>query len=225
MPALLLIRHGQASFGEDDYDVLSPLGERQAEALGARLASVGLDVLVHGELVRQRATAEIVARRADIEAVEVDTRWDEYDHEDLVSVAAAAGELDEELARMRDEEADRSRAFQLVLETALRRWTRGAPGDYAETWDAFEERCTAAADELLDRLGSSRSAAVVTSGGVIAAICAGVLDAGPTAWLRLNRVMVNSSITRVVRGRRGTSVVVINDHAHLEGHDGMLTYR
>ncbi|MEC8667907.1 MAG: histidine phosphatase family protein, partial [Pseudomonadota bacterium] len=34
MPTLYLIRHGQASFGADDYDVLSPIGHEQARALG-----------------------------------------------------------------------------------------------------------------------------------------------------------------------------------------------
>ena len=35
MGVVLLVRHGQASFGAADYDVLSPLGERQAAATGA----------------------------------------------------------------------------------------------------------------------------------------------------------------------------------------------
>ena len=34
MGSIYLIRHGQASFGADDYDVLSPTGIRQAEILG-----------------------------------------------------------------------------------------------------------------------------------------------------------------------------------------------
>jgi broad specificity phosphatase PhoE len=35
MGQVLLIRHGQASFGADDYDVLSDLGWTQGRALGA----------------------------------------------------------------------------------------------------------------------------------------------------------------------------------------------
>ena len=31
MASLYLIRHGQASFGSDHYDQLSPLGQRQAD--------------------------------------------------------------------------------------------------------------------------------------------------------------------------------------------------
>ena len=30
MSQILLVRHGQASWGSDDYDVLSPLGEKQS---------------------------------------------------------------------------------------------------------------------------------------------------------------------------------------------------
>ena len=39
MSTLYLIRHGQASFGAEDYDVLSALGAEQARALGAYFAA------------------------------------------------------------------------------------------------------------------------------------------------------------------------------------------
>ncbi|MCF8967887.1 histidine phosphatase family protein, partial [Pseudomonas carnis] len=38
MGSIYLIRHGQASFGADDYDVLSPIGVEQAQVLGRHLA-------------------------------------------------------------------------------------------------------------------------------------------------------------------------------------------
>lgn len=57
--SIYLIRHGQASFGADDYDVLSPIGIRQAEVLGAHLAQLGvrIDRSVSGDLRRQQHTA------------------------------------------------------------------------------------------------------------------------------------------------------------------------
>ncbi|NWD90503.1 phosphoglycerate mutase family protein, partial [Pseudomonas sp. K5002] len=42
MGSIYLIRHGQASFGADDYDVLSPIGVQQAQVLGRHLAELGL---------------------------------------------------------------------------------------------------------------------------------------------------------------------------------------
>ena len=40
MADLIVIRHGQASFGAQNYDVLSELGHGQAVALGQRLAAL-----------------------------------------------------------------------------------------------------------------------------------------------------------------------------------------
>ncbi|EXF47276.1 phosphoglycerate mutase family protein [Pseudomonas sp. BAY1663] len=42
MGSIYLIRHGQASFGAENYDVLSPLGYRQSEALGDYLAQLDI---------------------------------------------------------------------------------------------------------------------------------------------------------------------------------------
>ena len=42
-------------------------------------------------------------------------------------------------------------------------------------------------------------------------------------WLRLNPVSVNSGVTTLVRGRRGTTLVAFNAHDHLS--PDLLTYR
>ena len=41
MPALIVVRHAQASFGAEDYDVLSDRGRSQAEALVPELRDEG----------------------------------------------------------------------------------------------------------------------------------------------------------------------------------------
>jgi len=41
MSEIFFVRHGQASFGSDDYDRLSPLGVRQAKILARYLAQTG----------------------------------------------------------------------------------------------------------------------------------------------------------------------------------------
>ena len=60
MSQVLLVRHGQASWGSDDYDVLSDLGERQSRMLGEALAARGVvpDLVVRGAMRRHRQTAE-----------------------------------------------------------------------------------------------------------------------------------------------------------------------
>ena len=58
MGNLYLVRHGQASFGADDYDVLSPLGMQQAKRLGEYFKTKGLvfDAALTGTLRRQIST-------------------------------------------------------------------------------------------------------------------------------------------------------------------------
>ena len=61
MGTLVLIRHGQATYGEADYDRLSSRGEDQASALGAFLAEQRIDPVFAGPLRRQQET--VAARR------------------------------------------------------------------------------------------------------------------------------------------------------------------
>ena len=58
MAQFYLVRHGQASFGSDNYDQLSPLGHQQARWLGEYFAErdMQFDGLITGDLVRHQET-------------------------------------------------------------------------------------------------------------------------------------------------------------------------
>src|SRR5215467_9215028 len=62
MSRLFLVRHGQASFLERNYDKLSTRGEQQSRILGEYWAglNVRFDRVFSGPRVRQRETARIV---------------------------------------------------------------------------------------------------------------------------------------------------------------------
>ena len=67
MSLLLLVRHGQASWGADDYDVLSePGGEQSPPARrgAGRARRRARTLLVRGAMRRHRQTAEALPRRA-----------------------------------------------------------------------------------------------------------------------------------------------------------------
>lgn len=216
MGVLLLVRHGQASFGSTDYDQLSPLGCRQADVLARRLATgpAGIRRLVSGGLARQRATAEAIGRAGSV-PLEVDERWDEYDHVGITAHRSAALVFDPD-----DATGARDRAAA-TLDKALRRWVDGAPAG-AETHAQFVERCSAALHRLTTGPGTT---VVATSGGVIAVVCTVLLRLPIDTWPSLARVTVNCGITKVVAGRRGLSMVSFNDHAHLEHDRELITYR
>jgi broad specificity phosphatase PhoE len=207
VPVVLLVRHGQASFGADDYDVLSDVGRRQGEVVGAELARRGLrePVSVSGGLRRQRDTARLALPGTP---PVVDRRWDEYDHLGLLQRYPFAEPSD-----------GSSRSVQVLLDAALGAWVDDPDGG----WDAFAGGAAAALRKTAD---GGRDAVVCTSGGVVAAVCAGLLGLGAPGVVALNRVTVNGGITKLVVGRGGVSLVAFNDHAHFEGAArDLLTYR
>ncbi|MEV4318876.1 histidine phosphatase family protein [Actinocrispum sp. NPDC049592] len=207
MALVYLVRHGQASFGADDYDVLSPAGHLQGKIVGDELRRRGVrpDQVWSGTLSRQRETAVAAGFGAPGE----DARWNEFDHIGLVREFGAA-----------QQDARDPRAFQIALDAALRDWTGG------DGFRAFSGNVNAALDELLAGLGKGGTALVFTSGGVIGAVCTRLLGLDGAGFVAVNRVSVNAGITKIVSGRSGTSLVSYNDHAHFEGeHRELLTYR
>ncbi|WP_225821492.1 histidine phosphatase family protein [Streptomyces naphthomycinicus] len=219
MPLISLVRHGQASFGAKDYDALSPLGREQAAVVGRELARRGLrdPYLMTGTLTRQRDTARLLAAAAGFTApVREDPRWNEYDH-----VALLARYTDP----APDGQAD-SQAVQGLLDRALAAWIEDAGDTAPDGWTAFGNGTAAALRELSTSLGQGRDAVVVTSGGVLAALCAALLSLPPAAVVALNRVTVNAGVTTLVVGRSGTSLLTFNDHAHFTGdRRELLSYR
>jgi broad specificity phosphatase PhoE len=217
MGVVLLVRHGQASFGSDDYDVLSETGWEQGRRLGAWLAerAVVPTAIVQGGMRRHRETAEAAGWPGGT----TDAAWDEFDH---LSVVAAHPEAPQGPVDRRE--------FQRVFELATARWTgAGASAEYAEPWPAFRRRVAGAVERACAEAGSGATVVVVTSGGPIAAAAAALVDPGADdaafarTWGRFNTVLVNSSITRIVMGPTGPRLLTFNEHPHLAGD--LLTYR
>jgi broad specificity phosphatase PhoE len=224
MPSVLLVRHGQASFGATDYDVLSDLGQRQAAAVHAEIVRRGVvgARLVAGDLHRQRDTA--LPWTEPEGKLEIDARWNEYDSADVLGGHSRA---DASLERPvgAHGQALGTREFQSLLDDALLAWIdAGADSIARESWPAFQGRCRAALAALVDGLGAGETALVFTSGGVISALAARLLGLPDSAMVAFNHVVVNAAITKVVSGRRGLSLVSFNEHGHLEP-DHLVTYR
>jgi broad specificity phosphatase PhoE len=225
MPTVLLVRHGQASFGAADYDLLSDLGRRQAEIVAASLAERGYNPsrLVSGTLRRQLETAAAFAVPGAPE-LEVEPRWNEYDADDVLAHHSdSALRLEADGAG----ETMTNRGFQAALEPALAEWVAHAErSPTAQTWPQFSGAGSDALSELTAGLDSGETAIVVTSGGAIAAVVGTLLGAPAETFAALNRTLVNSSVTKLAIGSTGTNVVSFNDHSHLEAVDrALVTYR
>ena len=207
MGQLLLVRHGQASWDSDDYDVLSSVGWEQSRLLGKALAARGItpDVVVTGGMRRHRETAEACLAELGVSVTpEVDAGWDEFDH---VTMLAAHPTV------VRGPPADAGRSSRSGSSAATDRWTGGEHDDeYAESFTAFTARVGSALRRTAER--AEGTAVVFTSGGPVAWSAASLLADEPEVagrlWRRLNPVCVNSGVTRLVTGRRGA------DPGHLQ---------
>ncbi len=224
MGMVLLVRHGQASFGAEDYDVLSETGWEQSRLLGTWLAERGVkpDVVLRGDMRRHRETAEGMAAGGGwAPEIDVDPGWNEFDHLGVVALYPDVPT---------DHSLDR-REFQRYFELATARWTSGEyDEEYPESYSAFVARVRAGLDRACASAGPGGTVVVVSSGGPIAVACAALVDPvedNPATlarlWGRFNTVTVNSSVTRVVVGSTGARMLTFNEHSHLEG--ATLTYR
>jgi broad specificity phosphatase PhoE len=226
MGLVLLVRHGQASFGADDYDVLSEAGHRQGAVLGEWLAATGLrpTAVVHGAMRRQRDTATGLIEGAGwAVAPYLDEGWNEFDHLGVISRSPDLAEV----PRLASPGTAGRRAFQQAFEDATARWSGGAfDHEYDETWPDFVDRVATALARACDRDGDT---VVVTSGGPIAAACATLVDPDaspaelPRLWNHFNTVTVNSGVTRVLVGSTGRRLLTFNEHGHLPRE--LVTYR
>lgn len=225
MPTVLLVRHGQASFGAADYDVLSDLGREQAALTAGSLAERGYrpDRLISGPLRRQRETAAAFAALGAAEP-EIEPRWDEFDADDVLG---HHGDTNVRLQGSADGAPLTSRAFQDALDPALAAWVTHADGSPAtQTWPQFSGSGIAALRDLAGEMGGGETAVVTTSSGTIAAVVAHLLGAPAEAFAALNRVTVNAAVTKVVIGSSGINLISFNDHSHFESLGrAFVTYR
>lgn len=230
MSAIYLIRHGQASFGEGDYDRLSSLGIEQSRVLGeslcARLPQV--DLVVCGDMQRHRQTAEACLQAMQrVSQWDEDLGWNEYDHEELI-VRFEPRYADKQV--LHDEVLaanDPHRAFQHLFSRAVSRWVGGEHDtDYAEPFPGFCTRANDALQRLVQRLQPSQTALVFTSGGPISAVAADLLRIPRSEGFKISWTLANAAVTKLVVGARGVHLSTLNEHAHFEGaRSRLISYR
>ena len=225
MGSIYLIRHGQASFGADDYDVLSNVGVEQAQVLGRHLADLGLtfDRCISGDLRRQQHTATAAFDQynaLDLPAppLEIDAAFNEFDGEaiirallpDLLSTEPHAVNVLRNGAQNRSE-------FQRIFALIIDRWLAGTydpPG--LESWLGFVERVQAGLQRILEAADNSHKIAVFTSGGTITALLHLITRMPAAQAFELNWQIVNTSLNQLKFRGREVALASFNSHTHLQ---------
>jgi broad specificity phosphatase PhoE len=239
MSTLHLVRHAQASFMGDDYDVLSDLGHAQARRLGERWVALGLrfDAVFVGPRRRQRHTADLVGEVVrgaglpwpDPQVLEA---LDEYHAEPVLKqfvpqVAERDPEVRALVAAFSDAADPRGRAqsFERLFQAMMRRWAAdafGAPD--VETWDAFRDRVDAAMATLTLAPRPGARLAAFSSGGAIGLGVGRTLGVADEASLELGWMLNNCSVCEILFSGDRCNLSRFNDIAHLSD-PAYWTYR
>lgn len=235
MSTLYLVRHGQASFGTDNYDQLSPTGQEQGRELGryfAGLAARGerIDRIYSGSLQRQTETAEIIAAALGVSAspISIEPAFDEYDSDVILHTFAKSLTPEQLAAAGWPQLRTDRRKYQFFLERAARAWVEAhIEAEEMIPWRGFHRRITTAVEHIMRSEGRSKTLLISTSGGVIGTLVAHVLGLSNHIGIELNWAVHNASITRLIYSAEKVSLSMFNGLPHLD-RDGLrqlITYR
>lgn len=208
------MRHGQASFGADDYDQLSELGQRQSVRLGQYLAEKGVqfEAVYTGSLKRHTQTYEGIRNGMAAAAPRVPaTVWpglNEYDGEAVITAIAP-----KPLERPTTPELYREH-FRM-LRDGLTQWMNGVISPKGmPTYDEFVHGVTSALDHI--RKQHTGDVLLVSSGGPISTVVGHLLDTSPETTIELNYRIRNSSLTELVFTPKRHTLLTYNTIPHLD---------
>lgn len=239
MSTLFVVRHGQASFFEANYDRLSELGREQSRRLARYWIDQGLrfDVVIAGPRERQIDTAQIIGQvyqdeRLPWPQVEVSPAFDEYQAEAVLKQALPTlMEQDEQIKSLYSaveqaaDQAQTLRAFQKVYELVISRWSRGelALADI-EPWADFCARVQAGIDAVMARQQRGLRVAIFTSGGPVGVTLGRALQLSSQKTLEMAWMVYNAAYAEYAYDQQRFTLSRFNATPHLV-HRDHLTYR
>jgi len=236
MSTLYFIRHGQASFGKNNYDRLSLTGVKQSRILGNYLNKINLhfDAIYCGTMERQvKTAAEYYAccAETDSPAPEIihDNRFNEFDGEGVLKILLPVLLTEQPRYRFDSDNLLKDRgSFQRIFEAVMTMW---ASGKYdmkgVSTWNEFTDGVNRAINEIMIKHSGGKNVAVFTSGGPISVVVQRVLDLTPQKAMDIRDMIVNTSITRFRYSQERIMISSFNEYPHLEESDdkNIITYR
>ena len=219
MSNLYLVRHGQASFGAEDYDKLSELGQQQAERLGAYFKQKGLqfDAVLTGTLRRHAQTWQGIAQGAGFSHEPL--QWPGLNEYDSAAVIAAIHPYPLD----KPDTPEKYRQHFRLLKDGLTQWMNGVVSPQGmPTYDEFAHGVVSALDHV--RKNHSGDVLIVSSGGPIATAIGHVLGTTPETTIELNLRIRNCSLTEFAFTPKRHMLVTYNTLPHLEELPEWVTY-
>jgi broad specificity phosphatase PhoE len=227
MGQLILVRHGQASFGAEDYDQLSDLGKRQSIRLGQywkqasthRPDALSFDAVLMGSLKRHRQTWEGIAEGAELNMTpEFWPALNEYDSHALIETVHP-------MPLAKPDTPEMYKHHFRLLRTALQKWMAGDTAP--KGMPSYAEFAQGIQDVLQHvRTRHQGRVLVVSSGGPISTAVGLVLGAPADTAIELNLRIRNTAVTEFTYSPSRHMLLSYNNLPHLEdaAHHPWVTY-
>lgn len=239
MSRLFLVRHGQASFLEPDYDKLSALGETQARLLGEYWArrNMKFDRVISGPRVRQKETARIVREAygnagSVLAELVVIQEFDEYEGEAVLKQTLPrlldSNEAIRGLYNAFQDSAnsdDRRRNFERMFEPIIRMWVDGEIAvSGVESWPEFCARVNRGLSRVIATRRRGEQTVIFCSGGPIGVAVQRALNLSAQNTLRVVWMSRNGSYGEFLYSGERFTLSAFNSFPHLDD-PSLLTYR
>lgn len=234
MAKVYLIRHGQASAGSTNYDVLSPKGIEQANILGQHFSKYELHVdrVIAGPLERQKDSAKHFSEaKGHRSAFDISQGYKEHDgYKMFKKHFQQLSKLDPVIQDLmaKSQATDRPQAIYFQLyEHISTKWVTGdlnIDDSEIENWKEFEERVIDTWEDSCRQMNNGEQVAIFSSAGPVSLIVGHELGLTPTKTLELSWIVHNASVTEITfkpNGKR--SLTLFNNIAHFHGRKEMIT--
>lgn len=235
MATIYLIRHGQASFGAENYDKLSELGCRQAVVVGEyfRDSAVNFDAVYSGDLSRQRETARLAIASQPKEVPHyIDPRFNEIQNDaQLKYLMPEVLKINPTIQALVEKGLSSSKDYQKVIDAVFNYWVSPACADTRiQSWAEYSGAVQQAVADVVNDQGGGKTVGIFTSGGTLATIVAQVLGLGGEQTYQLYEPIFNGSVTQLFYSRTKISLSYFNDCSFLrtlgsQRGENLITYR
>ena len=221
MATIYLIRHGQASFGAEDYDKLSELGCRQAQVAGEYLRDCGIsfDAVYSGDLLRQRETAQLaIASQPGDVTHNIDPRFNEIrNDEQLKYLVPEVVKTNPAIQALVERGLSSSKDYQKVIDAVFNYWVSPQCDDSRiQSWADYSGGTRQALLDVMHSEGSGKTVGIFTSGGTIATIVAQVMGLTGAQTYQLYEPIFNCSVSQLFYSGANVSLSYFNDRSFLQ---------
>ena len=236
MSKLFFFRHGQASLGAENYDVLSDKGRLQSQLLGEHLLRdhISFDKIFVGPLERQKNTFKAVQECYAAEGIELPSPIiinGLKEHNGIETMKTALPDLIKtdpylialEKSTKRDPKKTMRNAM-LGFQYFLGEWAEGnITVKGMPTWKEFRDDVKEGLDQILEATAKGETVGIFSSGGTISAITAECLGlTTEKAVAELNFSIRNTSFSTFLYTNQKFNLLSFNELPHLK--KDMITF-